>query len=332
MTSRPLRIDCHVHVSAFTAGRGRMSPHVLRTLPFRFMRWRLGFTGADATTEEQVATRMAHAIAEARATDAGGAPVLDAAVVLAFDAVYTHDGRVDEANTHLHVENDYAAELARRIPGALFGASVHPYRRDAVAELERCIADGAVLLKWLPITQGIDPTDRRCHALYEVLAHHGVPLLSHTGGERTLPNVSPGVASPLLLEPALARGVKVIAAHCGTRSAPSEQCHLADFVRMAHEHEHLYGDTAALCLPTRDYAFPTILDDPLVRARLVHGSDWPVVPLPNPQHVGWWRALGFLGDRNWIRRDVRIKRALGFGDDYWERAAGVLRLPAARAA
>jgi hypothetical protein len=29
-----------------------------------------------------------------------------------------------------------------------------------------------------------------------------------------------------------------------------------------------------------------------------------------------------------MRRDVVIKRALGLGDDYWHRAATLLRLPA----
>ena len=59
----------------------------------------------------------------------------------------------------------------------LFGASVHPYRKDAVAELERCVAAGAVLLKWLPITQGFNPADPRCFPFYEALAHHKLPLL-----------------------------------------------------------------------------------------------------------------------------------------------------------
>ena len=61
------------------------------------------------------------------------------------------------------------------------------YRRDAVAELERVARDGAVLIKWLPITQDIDPSDARCVPFYEALAHLGIPLLSHTGWERTLP-------------------------------------------------------------------------------------------------------------------------------------------------
>src|SRR5205085_10662540 len=172
-----------------------------------------------------------------------GTPELDAAAVLAFDAVYGRDGALDPLNTHLYVSNDYVIELARRHRKVLFAASVHPYRKDAVAELGRCIAAGAVLLKWLPLTQGMDPADARCIPFYECLAHHGLPLLSHTGGEKTLPNINPHVASPALLAEALRRGVTVIAAHCGTRSAMFETDYVELFARMGKEDEHLYGDT-----------------------------------------------------------------------------------------
>jgi hypothetical protein len=35
----------------------------------------------------------------------------------------------------------------------------------------------------------------------------------------------------------------------------------------------------------------------------------------------------FFGERNWLRRDVLVKRALGFDEDYWHRAAKLCRLP-----
>jgi hypothetical protein len=70
------------------------------------------------------------------------------------------------------------------------------------------------------------------------------------------------------------------------------------------------------------------LKDEAVRRKLVHGSDWPIVAMP-PLRVGPWRAVRLLlGERNWMRRDVRIKQALGFDDAYWHRAATLLRLPA----
>lgn len=313
-------VDCHVHVCATTPGHGSVSEQLARRWMFRFMRWRLGLPpGRGEDLERAVEAKLIESIQ--------GTEQLDAAVVLAFDAVYDADGRRDEANTHLYVTNDYAAELAARYPKVLFGASVHPYRRDAVAELERCVRMGAVLLKWLPIVQDFNPADERCVPVYEVLAHHRVPLLCHTGGELTLPNMNLAYADPELLVPALRRGVTVIAAHCGTRSVQSESSYLPTFARLAREYENLYGDTSALNTPMRSYAYDAIFQDEAVRRKVVHGSDWPIIALP-PARVGGYEALRLLfAEKNWMRRDVLIKQKLGFDDAYWYRAATLLRLP-----
>ncbi len=314
-------VDCHVHVCATTPGHGTVSPTLRRRFSFVYLRLRLGipFFADDERIERVVEERLAETVRQT--------PEIDAGVVLAFDWAYTDDGRRDDANTHLAVTNEYAAELTRRHPKMLFGASVHPYRPDALAELERCVAAGAVLVKWLPIVQNMNPADERCLPFYEALAHHRLPLLCHTGGELSLPELNFGYADPELLVPALRRGVTVIAAHCGTRARPWEKDFLPAFLRLAREHERLYGDTAALNLPTRSYAYRTLLKDQAVRGKLVHGSDWPIVAVP-PLRAGPLKALRLLAtEGNWMRRDVLIKRALGFDDAYWHRAATLLRLP-----
>lgn len=316
-------VDCHVHVCAMTPGHGSVSAKLRRRFSFVFMRWRLGvsFFADDERLEREVETKLVDTVRETTE--------LDAVVVLAFDRVYTNDGRSDDANTHLFVTNDYVIDLVRKHPKLYFGASIHPYRPDALAELERCVAAGAVLMKWLPVTQDINPADERCLPFYDALAHHRLPLLCHTGGELTLPYMNAGYADPELLVPALRRGVTVIGAHCGTRAVPSETDYLPAFCRLAREHEHFYGDTSALNLPMRSYAYETILNDEAVRRKLVHGSDWPVITVP-PARMGRLKALRLLAtEGNWMRRDVVIKRALGLGDDYWHRAATLLRPPRA---
>lgn len=312
-------VDCHVHVSALVAGHGSMSDPLLRSLPFRFMRWKFGLVGADASTEQGIVAKLAKTIAEARP--------LDAAVILAFDGVHDGEGNFDRDNTHLYVTNDFVMELAAKYPQMLFGASVHPYRKDAVAEIERCAAGGAVLMKWLPIVQDFDPADDRCLPYYEALAHYKIPLLAHTGGEQSLPRRNDGVADPMLLVPALKRGVTVIAAHCGTKSTPFGTDYVPQFMKLAHEYEHFYGDTSALNLPTRWYAYDAILKDKVVREKLVHGSDWPIIALPRPSRIGWGESWHLMSDDNWMRRDIDIKQHLGFDDAYWRRAAKILRLP-----
>lgn len=313
-------IDCHVHTCAFVDGDGRTSGKLLGSGAFRFMRWRLGLGSLTGAQEDQ--GRLERKLVES----AHATPELDAAVVLAFDAVHGEDGEIDHGRTHLWVANDVAARLSRASPKLLFGCSVHPYRRDAVRELERCRAAGAVLCKWLPITQGFSPADPQCEAVYEALAGLGMTLLSHTGGEKSLPQLRPDTADPRLLLPALKRGVRVIMAHCGTRSIPWEPDHYPQFARMAKDHEHCYGDTSALCLPTRWYGLRRAIDDEAVRAKLVHGSDWPIVALPDPALVGVEGMHEAMDEANWLRRDVLIKRRLGLGHDYWERAGRVLRV------
>jgi predicted TIM-barrel fold metal-dependent hydrolase len=311
-------LDCHVHVSACTPGHGSMSDRLLGSLPFRLMRWKFGIEGNDEAAERQLETLLADTIA--------GAVELDAAVVLAFDAVHDGDGRLDQANTHLYVTNDYVIELTKRHPKMLFGASVHPYRKDAVAEVERCVKAGAVLLKWLPIVQNFNPADPRCFPLYEAMAHYNLPLLSHTGGEKTLPRLDESVADPMLLVPALQRGVTVIAAHCGTKSWWREPDFLPNFIRLAREYEHFYGDTAALNVPARGYAWETLLADEQLCSKLIHGSDWPIISLPRPQSLGAVNSFEMMQEANWMRRDILIKQQLGLDEAYWHRASKILRL------
>jgi predicted TIM-barrel fold metal-dependent hydrolase len=314
-------IDCHVHVSATVMPHGRMSRQLLKSLPFRFMRWRLGLDPEGPAFDQELGILLDHLVGESEVVG------LDAAVVLAFDAVHDRTGRIDFDNTHLYVTNDYAIELCTRHPKRMFfGASIHPYRRDAVAELERCAAAGAVLVKWLPIVQNFSPADPVCEPFYEALASLKIPLLCHTGGETSLPNLDKSVADPALLLPALKRGVSVIMAHCGTRSKPTETDYLPTFVRLAKEFEHCYGDTAALSLPTRSYAYETILNDPYVSRKIVHGSDWPILPVPPGMKLRLADSIRLWGESNWLRRDILIKQKLGFDQAYWDRAAKVLRL------
>src|SRR5204862_1933138 len=124
-------IDCHVHISACTPGRGVMSQKLMKSFAFKFMQWRFGIHGASAETEATLEQKLVETINETTE--------LDAVALLAFDAVYTKDGILDADNTHLYVTNDYVIELAARHEKILFAASVHPYRRDAIEQLERCV-------------------------------------------------------------------------------------------------------------------------------------------------------------------------------------------------
>lgn len=308
-----MRVDVHFHTCCMEPGDGATSSEVLDSVPFKYMRWRLGI-GYGSDVQAKLERKVIETV--------DGTPELDAAGLLAFDAVYTREGGLDRGNTHLYVTNEYASRLAGRCAKLLFVCSVHPYRKDAQAELERWIRAGAVACKWLPIVQGFSPADPECEALYEVMAHYGLPLLCHTGGEKSLPNLRPDTADPALLVGALKRGVKVIMAHCGTRSSPFERDYYDVFRRCVLEWEHGYGDTSAMLLPTRWYGLARAADDAGVRRKLVHGSDWPIPPLPPPGMVG----VTGLTESNWLRRDTIIKQVIFPEPEYWDRAAQVLKL------
>jgi hypothetical protein len=258
----------------------------------------------------------------------GAADVLDGAVVFAFDAVYDRDGRLDAARTHYQVENAHVAALAARHPRVWFGASINPYRRDAIAALDEAVRLGAVLVKWLPPTQGIDPADPRIIPFYEALAHHGVPLLSHTGIEHTLPVLDQRLGDPARLEAALQRGVTVIMAHAGLPLWPWERSLVSDVRDLMRRYEHCYADTAALAVPPRAKGLRALFADPEIAPRLLHGSDWPITTIPHPGVLGARLAMRLWREGNPLRRDVRIKEELGAPPGYFTRAGAVLRLPA----
>lgn len=317
--------DLHVHIAGLgTQGSGhRLAPSFLASKAFqRFMRALklpadvLRSPDCDA----QIARRIVAWIDES---------VLDRAVLLAFDAAHHADGTVDCARTKLVVDNDFVADLATTHRKILFGASVHPYRRDATAELERLIARGACLVKWLPGAQNIQPDHPRCLPIYEVLAHHRIPLLCHTGVEHTVKTFPNTLNDPARLIPALERGVVVIAAHCGSRVFLHEKSYFRCWRAMAERYERFYGDISAFGLITRIWVLRQVLKSPALTAKLVFGSDFPVPPMPlsclGPVRLR--HALEVRRMNNPFDQVVHLMRAAGVPPAVFARAQQLLRIP-----
>src|SRR5690606_34113847 len=80
----------------------------------------------------------------------------------------------------------------------------------------------------------------------ERMAEAGLPLLAHTGSERTMPVVDAALASPRMLTRPLEIGVTCIAAHCGTGMMLLDPDYLDVFADMAARFPNLYGDNSAL--------------------------------------------------------------------------------------
>src|SRR5437763_3182940 len=200
---------------------------------------------------------------------------MDAIVLLAHERVHDPDGTPRDDLGSMFVPNDVVLSLAEKFPEFLAGVSIHPARRDALDELERCLERGAVLMKCLPNCQNIDPSERRYRRFWERMAEAGLLLLAHTGGEHTVPIIDAALADPKLLRFPLECGVTVIAAHCGTRSGAFDRDYFDDWVAMLREFPNLYGDISALVSLNRCGHLRDCLRDEIL-LRILHGSDFPV--------------------------------------------------------
>jgi predicted TIM-barrel fold metal-dependent hydrolase len=314
-----MKIDLHVHVadietmldSGRPAGRAKATGYLRRVL--RSARKNDLVAGHDGDgINDRWLRRLAGWVRESP---------LDAVVLLALDAVYDESGAPRRDKTVLEVTNDFVASAAEHSPQFFFGASVHPYRRDAVEELERVVAKGACLIKWIPSAQHIQPDSPRCYPLFEAMAHYNVPLLCHTGVEHMLGFSRSSLNHPSRLVPALKRGVTVIAAHCGAHLFLHEPSFVGPWSTLARQHENLYGDTGAFSIVTRIPCLKRILHDPILKTKLLYGSDFPGIPSPR-----WCWQLGARKMRalsrieNPLARNICVMQALGMRNEVFERA------------
>jgi predicted TIM-barrel fold metal-dependent hydrolase len=240
---------------------------------------------------------------------------LGAVVILAHELVRDEQGKPMEGAGSFYVPNERVLQLARQHPEFLPAVSIHPARPDALEELERCLAGGAVMMKCLPNCQNINCNDRRFIPFWERMAAAGMPLLAHTGGEHTLPIVRPEFADPRILALPLECGVKVIAAHSGTKSGLTDPEYFHIFIGMTRRFPNLYGDNSAFTVPIRGSHVPECTRAPLVQ-RMIHGSD---LPVPVYGHFPWLRGfIDWPTFRRWQRepnvleRDYQLKLAMGF--------------------
>lgn len=317
------RIDMHVHLAGVgTNGSGCwISPLFARRLTFRLLRMRHRMTtrqmqeSADADWAADVADRVRRS-------------ELDHAVALGFDGVYDARGRLDEALSQMVVPPGWVFEVCGRHPELLPGPSVNPHRRDALERLEECIERGAVLIKWLPATQSIDPADRAVGPFYRLLADAGIPILVHSGGsEQTFAQVRPELKDLARIEYPLSLGVPMIVAHTAapvTYAKDPDQVPLLK--EMMRRYPHLWVDNSGISNPSRFPHLPRFAQDEELVARTLHGSDFPV-----PSNAFWYmrrlgprRVAALERIRNRMQRDIELKRALGYPDEVLTRAASVL--------
>jgi hypothetical protein len=322
-----MRIDCHVHLVG-NGGGGKgcwYRPRGLTRLGEPLLLRAVGLGARDLRGPDFDRLYVEKLLEFVRGSS------IDRALLLAHELPHHADGTPLPERSSLYVPNDAVLDLAREHREFLAAVSIHPARRDAMEELEKCLAGGAAALKCLPNVQGIDWNDRRYRRFLERMAEAGLPLLAHTGSERTMPVMDARLASPEVLTQPLEIGVTCIAAHAGTGMMLLDPDYFDVFAGMLRKYPHLHGDNSALAglsFRLRPAALRTMVSAAM-DGRILHGSDLPVPPsglLP--------RLFGMIGAddhresrriANPIERDARLKRMMGFGERSFTRAATILR-------
>jgi len=325
VTPPALAVDAHAHLVGLDRdGSGCIvSPAMRRRISTRFV---LSLLGAKGSTPARDVDRMYadHLVAQAEA-----APSIDRVVLLAFDGVYGEDGRLDERRTNLLVPNDYVFEIAKRSPKLVPACSVNPMRRDALAELDRCAARGAVLVKWIPSAQGFDPSAPRFAPFYARLVALGMPVLSHVGTEMAVANVEKSHGPLERLRGPLDAGVTVIVPHAGGLRLFNDRADWEALLAEMRRYPRLWIDDSALGLIHRRRRLFRVLETPEIHARVIHGSDFPLPPQPLAfaDRIGIKEARRIRKIPSFFERDVALKDALGAPRDFLHLANAVLRIP-----
>ena len=282
--------DYHTHILGLGLGNGdsgaSVNPKMLSwAYPLDRARALVYFSAAGITGEAgadaQFVERLARLI---RAIEGHGKYH-----ILAFDHYYNGDGTINRDKSEFYTPNDYVFRLAEQYPDIFMATiSVHPYRADALTELEKWAAKGARFVKWLPNAQGIDAADPRNDAYYRLMKQRGMILLTHVGREMAVEaEDDQALGNPLRFRRPLDLGLRVVMAHGASLGDdddldnPGRRASSFDlFMRLMDESRYeglLFGEISAMTqynrLPGPLLALMARTD---LHHRLINGSDYPL--------------------------------------------------------
>lgn len=329
-TSPPTVVDLHCHTAGIGGGNSGCFVSKAMRDSYKFDIYLRAFSATRNELETQGDSLLIRRIA----SKLTNSQQVHQAVILALDGSVRPDGTLDTEHTEVYVPNSFIAREVAQHTNLLFGASVNPYRRDALSQLDWCATNGAVLMKWIPSVMRIDPGDTNLIPFYRRLIQHRLPLLTHTGQERSFTNARDELCDPVRLRLPLQLGVTVIAAHIASTGSNEGQRDTDRLKPLMREYTNLWTELSSLTQVNKLGYLKEALTTPEFRDRLLYGSDFPLVntALVSP----WYYPLNLTREQmeriaaieNPWDRDVALKRSLGVPTDVFTRTQSILRSPA----
>ena len=320
-------IDMHVHIAGLGYGSDSfVSDEMKKGYKFDY------YLNAFGVTREEIEQHGDQIVVQKVAKLIEQSQQVDSAVILAMDGVIDKNGILDKTKTQVYIPNDFVAQQTAKYPSLYFGASINPYRPDALALLEQAKRQGAVLIKWIPNIQHIDPSDEKIIPFYKKLKELKLPLLSHTGQERSFGSAIDAYGDPQRLKLPLSLGVTVIAGHIATTGETDQQSNYQRILGMFDQYPNLYADISSLTQINKLGYLNTALVEEELKGQLIYGSDFPlnnmvlVSPYYFPLNLTLNQMWQITKIQNPFDRDVALKQALGMPTSIFARSSELLNI------
>jgi uncharacterized protein len=331
LSARPFRpvepvpvgiVDMHCHIAGIGAGGSGcfVSPRLQKNWRFNVFLHSFGVTKKELLErgDSLVADRISASVAQSK--------YVSKVVLLALDGVIGPNGQLDTNQTEVYVPDEFVAEVCARHTNLLFGASVNPYRTDALARLEWAKVHGAVLVKWIPPIMEINPDDPKIIPFYKKMVELNLPLLSHTGEEKSFSRADENLGDPAKLWLPASLGVTVVAAHIASSEKYQGERGPDRLARLMDKYPNVYTDISALTQINKPGVLKEALTRPEFAGRLVYGTDFPLIDtaLVSPQysfHLSLRDKWSISHMKNPWDRDVMMKHDLGVPADAFARSA-----------
>ena len=308
-----LIFDMHCHTAGI--GAGESGCFVSKELKNNF-RFKV-YLNAFGVTLPEVETKGDQILMKRLADRLEESTRVGAAIILAMDGVIDDQGNLDRERTEFFVPNEYVSKEVSKYPNLYFGASVNPNRTDALDRLQWAKDNGALLVKWLPSIQYIDPGNKSFEPFYRKLIELDLPLLTHAGQERSFTHSRDELADPVRLKLPLDLGVKVIVAHAASTGKNEGQEDIDRLIGMLESYPNLYSDISSMTQINKPGYLRQALKEKRFEGKLLYGSDFPLIntaavsPWYFPLNLTREQMQSISSIKNPWDRDIELKEALG---------------------